>query len=87
VVLLDLGHDEPDSLSLAKKLADWERKSGANLIFILGGSLGLSQSLKKRGNASLTLSQLTFTHAMARVILLEQLYRSYKILNHEPYHK
>jgi 23S rRNA (pseudouridine1915-N3)-methyltransferase len=87
VVLLDLGQDEPDSLSLAQKLADWERQSGAHLTFVIGGSLGLAQALKKRGNAALTLSRLTFTHQMARVILLEQLYRSYKILHHEPYHK
>lgn len=87
LVLLDLGKEEMDSLALADRLGDWERRSGSYLTFVIGGSLGLSQSLKKRGNATLTLSRLTFTHAMARIILLEQLYRSYRIRNNEPYHK
>ncbi|MBR5990842.1 MAG: 23S rRNA (pseudouridine(1915)-N(3))-methyltransferase RlmH, partial [Bacilli bacterium] len=50
-------------------------------------SLGLSSEMRKRGNATLTLSKMTFTHQMTRIILLEQIYRSFKILHNEPYHK
>ena len=78
VVLLDLGKEQPDSVELSSRLEKWMRD---------GGSLGLSAEMRKRGNATLTLSKLTFTHQMTRVILLEQIYRSFKILRNEPYHK
>lgn len=87
VVLLDLGKEEPTSLTLARKLDRWMQLGGASITFVIGGSLGLSESLRERGNDVLTLSQLTFTHQMTRVILLEAIYRSFKILNNEPYHK
>lgn len=87
LILLDLNKDEPTSTQLATKLSKWMEISGASISFVIGGSLGLSDELRKRGNASLTLSQLTFTHQMTRVILLETIYRSFKILNNEPYHK
>ena len=63
------------------------RDGGSSITFVIGGSLGLSAEMRKRGNATLTLSKLTFTHQMTRVILLEQIYRSFKILRNEPYHK
>lgn len=87
VVLLDLGKEEPTSLTLAKKFDRWMQLGGASITFVIGGSLGLSESLRERGNDVLTLSQLTFTHQMTRVILLEAIYRSFKISNNEPYHK
>lgn len=87
VVLLDLGKEEPTSEILAKKIDKWFQLGGSNITFVIGGSLGLSSELRTRGNASLTLSQLTYTHQMTRVILLEAIYRSFKILNNEPYHK
>ncbi len=87
LILLDLGKNEPTSPELANNLSKWMERGGSNINFVIGGSLGLSEELRKRGNASLTLSQLTFTHQMTRVILLETIYRSFKILNHEPYHK
>lgn len=87
VVLLDLGDKELTSIELSAQLDKWLVRSGANLTFVIGGSLGLSEEMRKRGNATLTLSRLTFTHQMSRMILLEQLYRSFRILHHEPYDK
>ena len=87
VVLLDLGKEQPDSVELSSRLEKWMRDGGSSITFVIGGSLGLSNEMRKRGNASFTLSKLTFTHQMTRVILLEQIYRSFKILRNEPYHK
>lgn len=87
VVLLDLGKEQPDSVGLSSRLEKWMRDGGSSITFVIGGSLGLSAEMRKRGNATLTLSKLTFTHQMTRVILLEQIYRSFKILRNEPYHK
>jgi 23S rRNA (pseudouridine1915-N3)-methyltransferase len=63
------------------------QRGGASLTFVIGGSLGLGENIRKRGNAALSLSKLTFTHQMTRLILLEQIYRSFKILRGEPYSK
>lgn len=87
VILLDLGKEQPDSVELSSRLEKWMRDGGSSITFVIGGSLGLSSEMRKRGNATLTLSKLTFTHQMTRVILLEQIYRSFKILHNEPYHK
>lgn len=87
VCTLDLNKKEPDSVELSKQLENMMRMGGASVTFIIGGSLGLSESLRVRANASISLSRLTFTHQMTRIILLEQIYRCFKILNHEPYHK
>ena len=86
-VLLDLGHEQHDSVELANDLEKWMKDGGATIAFVIGGSLGLSNAMRKRGNATLTLSKLTFTHQMTRIILLEQIYRAFKILHNEPYHK
>ena len=87
VCLLDLAGKELDSESLSKELMSMFVKGGSSITFVIGGSLGLGENIKKRGNASLCLSKLTFTHKMSRIILLEQIYRSFKIANNEPYHK
>lgn len=87
VCLLDLNKSEPTSPEFALSMAKMLERGGANLVFVIGGSLGLGDNIKKRGNASLSLSKLTFPHQMTRIILLEQVYRNFKILNHEPYHK
>ena len=63
------------------------RDQGRNVSFLIGGSLGLSQEAVSRANEELSLSKLTLPHRLARLVLLEQLYRSWKILNHETYHK
>ena len=57
-----------------------------DLNFVIGGTLGVSNSLRERANLSFKISDLTFTHQMTRVILLEQIYRAFKIINHEAYH-
>ena len=86
VVLLDLHGEQLDSLQLAK----WLDKSFVHhdkLCFVIGGSLGLGENLLKRANYRLKLSNLTFLHGMTRLILLEQIYRAFKINNNETYHK
>ena len=61
--------------------------SYSNLAFIIGGSYGLHQDIKNRANYLLSFSKLTFPHQLFRVLLLEQIYRAYKIKNNESYHK
>lgn len=61
--------------------------SYANITFVIGGSYGISDALKKRSNYQISFSKLTFPHQLFRVMLLEQIYRSYKINNNESYHK
>ena len=58
-----------------------------NIIFIIGGSVDVHDSIKKRSHLLLSFSKLTFPHQLFRIVLLEQIYRSYKIINHESYHK
>ena len=62
-------------------------KSISHIVFIIGGSLGLSENILSRADFKLSFSKMTFPHQLMRVILLEQLYRSYRIINGEPYHK
>ena len=59
----------------------------SNIVFIIGGSYGLSQSIKEKSKLHLSFSKMTFPHQLFRVILLEQIYRAYKINNNESYHK
>jgi 23S rRNA (pseudouridine1915-N3)-methyltransferase len=87
VCALDLNKEEPDSILFSQKVMTMLQRGGSSLTFVIGGSLGLGDNIKGRANASLSLSRLTFTHQMTRVILLEQVYRAFKIASHEPYHK
>jgi 23S rRNA (pseudouridine1915-N3)-methyltransferase len=59
----------------------------SNLVFVIGGSLGLSKEVEKRCNALLSFSKMTFPHQLMRVILTEQIYRAFRIMHNEPYHK
>lgn len=86
VILLDLHGKSIDSVSLAEKI-DSLFNGHPKITFVIGGSLGLSEKLRERANEKIRLSDLTFLHQMTRLILLEQIYRSFKILNHETYHK
>ena len=84
---LDLNKKEPTSEEFAEFLQSKLVEGGSNISFVIGGSYGLSDELKKRCNTSISLSKLTFLHQMTRLILLEQIYRAFKILNNETYHK
>ena len=86
VITLEIEGEELDSVSLSKKLDDIQSKN-SNITFVIGGSYGLHEEIKSRSNYKLSFSKLTFPHQLFRVILLEQLYRSYKIINNETYHK
>ncbi len=86
VVTLDIFGNMLDSIELSKKIEDWFINS-YNVVFVIGGSYGLSDKVKKRSNYSISFSKFTFPHQLFRVILLEQIYRSFKIMNNETYHK
>ena len=84
---LDLGKKELESPEFAAYLDKKMENSGASISFVIGGSYGLSDALKNRCNDSISLSKMTFLHQMTRLILLEQIYRAFKILRNETYHK
>lgn len=86
VILLDLHGKEKDSIKFSNDL-DKLFIQYPKVCFVIGGSLGLGEALLKRSNDRLKLSEMTFLHGMTRLILLEQIYRAFKILNHETYHK
>lgn len=87
VVLLDLAGKEIDSVGLSKTI-DKIHTLGKNKIdFVIGGSLGLSQEVIQRANIRWKISNNTFPHQLCRIIVLEQIYRAFRILNNEPYHK
>lgn len=84
---LDMNKPEFTSEEFASFLDKKMVEGGSNISFVIGGSYGLSDALKARCNTSISLSKLTFLHQMTRLILLEQIYRGFKILNNETYHK
>ncbi len=86
VISLDIAGKELNSLELADKI-DNIFINNSNISFVIGGSNGLHEDVNKRANFVLSFSRLTFPHGLFRVILLEQIYRSFKILNNQTYHK
>lgn len=86
VITLEINGKELDSLELSKKIENI-LMINSNITFIIGGSYGLDNIIKNRSNFALSFSKLTFPHQLFRIILLEQIYRSYKIINNESYHK
>ena len=76
-----------DSVELSSKLQQKMVQGTSHFVFVIGGSLGLSDEVVKRADAKLSFSRMTFPHQLMRLILLEQIYRSFRIMNHEPYHK
>ncbi len=87
VVVLDRKGKALDSLELADWLGEQLLKGPAEITWIIGGPLGLHPSVLKRADLVISFSRLTFPHQMMRIILLEQIYRSFRIMHHEPYHK
>lgn len=85
VVLLDEHGKEPRSIELAKWL-DMKRNTARRLIFVIGGPYGFSPAVYERANEKLSLSRMTFSHQMVRLVFTEQLYRACTIIKGEPYH-
>ena len=86
-VLLDVKGESISSPDLAKKIERWQNKGLKEVSFVIGGADGVSRRVAETADVSLSLSFLTFTHEMARAVLLEQLYRAYTIIKGFPYQK
>lgn len=87
VVTLEIQGKMLDSVEFSEKIEQLGVRGTSHIQFVIGGSLGLHSTILKRSNYALSFSKMTFPHQMMRVVLLEQIYRSYRIMNHEPYHK
>jgi 23S rRNA (pseudouridine1915-N3)-methyltransferase len=87
VVALDVRGKELSSEQLAARLHDWQLAGTNSIAMIIGGDLGLSEAVLARADLRLSISPMTFTHQMVRMILLEQVYRACRINSGEPYHK
>ena len=86
IITLEIEGKELTSIEFAKKIENIQLEN-SNITFIIGGSYGLSDTIKNRANYHLSFSKMTFPHQLFRVLLLEQIYRAYKINNNESYHK
>lgn len=87
IFALDINGKELSTLDFHQKMEEIKLNGIANVIFIIGGSYGLSENIKKMADLRFSFSRLTFPHQLFRVILLEQIYRIFKIEHNEPYHK
>jgi len=87
VIALAINGKKYTSEALSAHVNDLAVSGKSKISFVIGGSLGLHEDVLKRANEKLSFSDMTFPHQMMRVVLLEQIYRSYKILSGEPYHK
>ena len=87
VVALAIEGKQLTSEQLAAHIAQWGLHGVSHVQFVIGGSLGLDPRVLTRANMLLSFSKMTFPHQLMRVILLEQVYRGFKINAHEPYHK
>lgn len=87
VITLEIKGKELSSEELAQKLERLTIEGKSDITFVIGGSLGLSREVSDRADFKLSFSKMTFPHQMMRVVLLEQIYRSFKIIKNETYHK
>ena len=87
VICLCIDGKQMDSEELSEKIEKLGIQGTSHIYFVIGGSLGLADDVIKRANLKLSFSPMTFPHQLMRLILLEQIYRAYRIMNHEPYHK
>ena len=87
VITLEINGKNLDSVELAEKINRMGISGTSHIIFVIGGSLGLHRNVSDRADFKLSFSRMTFPHQLMRVILLEQIYRSYRIINNQPYHK
>lgn len=88
LISMEIGGKELSSSDFATKIREIESEGYYNeILFLIGGAEGLSSVVRNKSNFSLSMSKMTFLHQEAVLILIEQIYRAYKILNNEPYHK
>ena len=87
VYTLEILGEKVDSISFAKQIENIGIGGKSHIQFVIGGSLGLHESVSKRADRKISFSDMTFPHQLMRVILLEQIYRAYRIICGEPYHK
>ena len=87
VITLEILGKMLDSVEMSKKLDRLAIEGAGEIIFVIGGSLGIHESVSRRADYKLSFSKMTFPHQLMRVILLEQIYRAYRISSNEPYHK
>lgn len=87
VITLEINGKQLSSEELADKMAALGLQGKSHIAFVIGGSIGLGREVLKRSDYALSFSKMTFPHQLMRVILLEQVFRGYRIINGEPYHK
>lgn len=87
VIALDILGKKLDSVGFSRFMEERMNTGDSHLVFVIGGSLGLSDEVKNRANYKISFSDMTFPHQLMRVILLEQVYRGFRIMRNEPYHK
>ncbi len=87
VIALALDGNMLDSIELSQKISRLGVEGKSSIAFVIGGSLGLGDEVLRRADYKLSFSKMTFPHQLMQMILLEQIYRSYRIMNNEPYHK
>ena len=87
VITLCIDGRQLDSEELSEKIEKLGIQGTSHIYFVIGGSLGLADAVINRADYKLSFSKMTFPHQLMRVILLEQIYRAFRIMNHEPYHK
>ncbi len=87
IITLEINGKQLTSEELSGKMEKLGVQGISHIIFVIGGSIGLGQAVLAKSDYALSFSKMTFPHQLMRVILLEQIYRGYRIMNHEPYHK
>ena len=87
VILLSLKGKQMDSIKFSREIEKINTYNSSHITFVIGGSVGVSEQVEQRADLLLKLSEMTLPHNIARLLILEQIYRAYKILNNETYHK
>ena len=87
VITLEILGEKVNSVSFSEMIQKLGVMGRSQIIFVIGGSLGLHESVSRRADRKVSFSPMTFPHQLMRVILCEQIYRGFRIMNHEPYHK
>jgi 23S rRNA (pseudouridine1915-N3)-methyltransferase len=87
MILLDVASQQMDSVAFSKHIEQKMISGCSTIVFVLGGSLGHSEEIYERADFKISMSEMTFPHQLARLLLCEQIYRAFKIMKNETYHK